>query len=363
MAARGLPRDVLEGHDVSDADQLLLVDAGDGGADGRRQCIGTSRPWPHDENNVIGEGLRHRHVDLNEVASLIRPAFHLARDADNLTNHRLCLRRRRGSQSYSLPDRRTALKMTREGFVRDGDGHAVTGIALVEGASRNQRQIERGKIGRTHDLIVGAGPLTLVHRWVADDLERQSGIAEQRPAERHGARPRDVLYTRNGPDLALDLGEELLQRFIGWIFRTERIHQHGQHALRAVTAIEGLNRNQRPQQQSRAEEQKNGGGDLCHHEQSAKFSAAACRGPTVGSDHVRRREAGRLPRGSHPKEQADNSAAAAQKVTTRVSNVSVTAAGSSPSGISEGATLKIAAPTPIPSAPPITESTRLSVIS
>ena len=57
------------------------------------------------------------------------------------------------------------------------------------------------------------------------------------------------------------------------------------------------------------------------------------------------------------------SAAARPNSTTRTSNAGVTAAGNSPGGISAGAALRIAAPTPMPSVPPRTASTRLSVSS
>ena len=57
------------------------------------------------------------------------------------------------------------------------------------------------------------------------------------------------------------------------------------------------------------------------------------------------------------------SAAARPNSTTRASNAGVTAAGNRPGGISAGAARRIAAPTPMPSIPPSTASTRLSVSS
>ena len=67
--------------------------------------------------------------------------------------------------------------------------------------------------------------------------------------------------------------------------------------------------------------------------------------------------------GARPKSRPTKSAAPAQKATRRRSKVSVTAGGSSPSGISDGATCRIAAPSARPSAPPTIDSTRLSVSS
>ena len=67
--------------------------------------------------------------------------------------------------------------------------------------------------------------------------------------------------------------------------------------------------------------------------------------------------------GITPKSSPTTSAVPAQKATTRMSKVSVTVAGSSPCGMSEGAALRIAAPTAIPRAPPSSDSTRLSVSS
>ena len=51
------------------------------------------------------------------------------------------------------------------------------------------------------------------------------------------------------------------------------------------------------------------------------------------------------------------------KIAMRASNASVTALGSSPSGITTGATRRIAAPTATPRAPPMAERVRLSVTS
>ena len=65
--------------------------------------------------------------------------------------------------------------------------------------------------------------------------------------------------------------------------------------------------------------------------------------------------------GTTPNNSPTSTAPAAQNATTRMSKDSVTAAGSSPGGITAGATSRIAAPTAMPSTPPIAASTRLSV--
>ena len=67
--------------------------------------------------------------------------------------------------------------------------------------------------------------------------------------------------------------------------------------------------------------------------------------------------------GATPNRSPTASAASAQNATTRRSNCSVTVPGSRPSGISAGAAWRIAQPTPIPSVPPIADSTTLSVTS
>ena len=53
VAAGRRPRDVLERHHVADADQLLLVDARDRGADRRRQRLGAPGRRPDDQEDVV----------------------------------------------------------------------------------------------------------------------------------------------------------------------------------------------------------------------------------------------------------------------------------------------------------------------
>ena len=89
-------------------------------------------------------------------------------------------------------------------------GTAVARVAPIEGASGQDRQIERREIRRADDLILGARPLTVVERRIADDLERHAASIEE--IERQRARPGDARDTRNGGDLGLDLIVELLQR-------------------------------------------------------------------------------------------------------------------------------------------------------
>ena len=67
--------------------------------------------------------------------------------------------------------------------------------------------------------------------------------------------------------------------------------------------------------------------------------------------------------GASPNSRPTRSAAAAQNPSTRGLKERVTAAGSRPWGITDGATSRIAIPTAMPRAPPMTESTRLSVSS
>ena len=62
-----------------------------------------------------------------------------------------------------------------------------------------------------------------------------------------------------------------------------------------------------------------------------------------------------------PNSTPTSSEAVTQKATTRRSNDNVTVAGNRPSGISTGATRRMAAPRAMPSAPPIRDSITLSV--
>ena len=65
--------------------------------------------------------------------------------------------------------------------------------------------------------------------------------------------------------------------------------------------------------------------------------------------------------GARPYRIATTNAVAAEKVSTRRSKVSGTESGNRPGGTIDGAAFKIAAPTAMPSRPPSTASTRLSV--
>ena len=88
MPPGGRPRDVLERDDVADADELLLVDARDRGPHGRHQGGGASRFRPNHEDRVVDKVVGHRHVDLDEVPALVRPALDLLRDSHNLAGVR-----------------------------------------------------------------------------------------------------------------------------------------------------------------------------------------------------------------------------------------------------------------------------------
>ena len=125
VTAGGGPRDVFERQDVADADQLLLVHAGDGRADRRGQGRRVAGLRAHDEKDVVGEILRHRHVDLHEVLDLVGTSLHLAGDADDLAHVRLGLRRPGRPQRHAQPDRRSALEAARERLVHDADRHTV----------------------------------------------------------------------------------------------------------------------------------------------------------------------------------------------------------------------------------------------
>ena len=65
--------------------------------------------------------------------------------------------------------------------------------------------------------------------------------------------------------------------------------------------------------------------------------------------------------GASPNSRPVRKAVPAQKATIRSSKERITAGGSRPAGMTEGATERIAAPTPRPRAPPSAASTRLSV--
>ena len=258
---------------------------------------------PHDEKNIVGEVLRHRHVDLHEILGLVGPPLDLSRHAHDLAHDRFRLRRRGRPQRHSLADRGPAGETAREGFVHDAHRNAVARIAAVEGASGQDRQIECREIRRADDLILGARPLALVDRRIADDLERVAAVIEE--IERQRARPGDARDARNGGNLGLDLIVELLQRFGGRVLRAQRIDEHREHALRAIAAIECFDGDQRPQQEPRAKQQKHGGRDLADDEQPAKPSAAARHRAAAGPDDFRRREVRRFPRRHHAEEQPD----------------------------------------------------------
>ena len=125
MTAGGRPGDVFERHDAPHADELLLVHTREGRADSRSKRLRPSGLRPHDDEDVVGKILRHRHVELNEVPGLVGAALHLPRDTNDLAHDRFRLRRRDGPQRHSLADRRSAVKVAREGLVDDTDGNTV----------------------------------------------------------------------------------------------------------------------------------------------------------------------------------------------------------------------------------------------
>src|SRR4029079_18046926 len=101
---------------------------------------------------------------------------------------------------------------------------------------RDDRHVGRAEVRRAHDLIFGCRPLTLVDRWIADDLERETSSVEE--IERQLLGPANTRDAGNGCNLRLDLIEELLQRLGCWILRSERIDQHRQDTFGAIAAIE-----------------------------------------------------------------------------------------------------------------------------
>ncbi len=174
---------------------------------------------------------------------------------------------------------------------------------LVERAAGRDRKIDRLEVFRAHDLVVGGGTLTLGRRR-ANDLERPSALIGR--TERQARRPRHASHPRQGHDFALDIVEELQQRLARRILRPERIHQHRQHAIGAIAAIDALDGQQRPQQQSCADEQQHGGRDLGDDEQRADHAISAGDGSRVGSRERRRRDLAGLPCRDDAKQHADH---------------------------------------------------------
>ena len=209
-------------------------------------------------------------------------------------------------------------------------GTLSRGIAVVEAAAGNDRKIERPEVRRAHDLVVGRRTLALVHRRVAHDLEEGLAGVRKGPAAACSPTPR-CATPGSGHDLLLDGVEELQQRCSGRIARPQRVDHHRQHALGTIAAIDVLHRQERAQQQAGAEEQQHRGRDLADDEHSLGFSRRArspsgCRRRSPAPARTRwpaTPERGRTAarREARPR---------AQNATTRMSNVSVTAAGQQP---------------------------------
>ena len=116
------------------------------------------------------------------------------------------------------------------------DDRTRAGCPCVSRASKcaagDDRQFERRKISRAHDLILRRRLARRVHRRVADHLVGQRIFAEHRFAERQRRCPRHVRTPGTRPHFRLDLVEKLLQLLGRRIGRSQRIHQHRQHVLR-----------------------------------------------------------------------------------------------------------------------------------
>ena len=226
----------------------------------------------------------------------------------------------------------------------------------------DDRQVERRKVARTHDLVVGARPPALVGRRLADHLEEQP--AEHRLPERQRARPSDAAHARHGHDLPLDVVEELQQR---WPRRELRCRA-GRRPWSARPARGIRDRRSPPRAACAAAALRRRAG--ARRWQPVPTTSSDRRRPprpveVRDSDATASASDSRVAchDGARPNRTPTSSAVTAQKTTTRRSNVSVTAAGSSCSGISTGATCRMAAPMASPSAPPRTPRKMLSVSS
>ena len=202
----GRPLDVLERDDVADADQLVLVDPRNRRPHRRRQRLGAAGLRPHHEEGVVDQIVRHRHVDLDEVLRLVRPALDLFRHADDLADVRLVLRRVGDLERDLHADRLSAAERADEGFVDDADARAVAGVAAVEGAARDNRQVDASR--NTSGSPPGSWWSAAAPRAPADRRRpRRSARSRRRASHRAAARsttPRPGRPERFGPPLRPD---------------------------------------------------------------------------------------------------------------------------------------------------------------
>ncbi len=160
--------------------------------------------------------------------------------------------------------------------------------------------------------------------------------------------------------------EELQQRLFRRISSSERIDEHGEDASGAISARDVVHRQQRAKQQTRANEQQHGSGHFTDDEQGAHRAPAGSRRPRLGRHRLRLTSQLRV-RATPAQDRTTTRARApptAQNTPTRMSNVGASRRRATiPLESTDGVTLRMAAPTATPSAPPSAASTRLSVSS
>ena len=340
VALRRRPGHVLERPDVAHADQLLAIDAGDGGAHAPTSAP-RRRPWRAGRPGRCRRSAAGRSADRPGRTPPVRPGGRApgGRRRRSRTTVGSARGRDAGRSASRTPERRPAAQMpAHQGLVHEAHRRAVGRVAIAEAASGDDRQLDRLEVLGAHEVAVGGRPLALVHRRIADDLERQ--VRARRSAVSGSSL---VQATRgdagDGRGLAAHRVVELQQRLGRGVARSPagrpassgprsrgsrgRTSRRRRACAAAARRRPAARRRSppRPPTSSRAEP-----------------SAAAGDGAAVGRQHRRRVEARRLPRRRDAEQQPDDQRRRRRRRRPRADRRRRSPpAAAGPAGISDGA--------------------------
>src|ERR1022692_636995 len=307
--------------------------------------------------------LCNRHVDLQLILLGGPRDFDLMNYAHHLAHHGLRSAHIHGLYSYVRPNllhaRLHALQIPPHQFFVDDAHRRGRGIVVFrEGAAAYQPDPQRLEILCIDHLIVRRWFLGLAYRRRAhhgESLADFPAIHRQAEPQPHGAHARQAGHFTLG---GLVECERALGRFVP---RQRERDVHRQDAIRVVARIHAVQRDHGTQQQTRAGDEHDGDRDLGDgqggSECSARTGEAAARNASVSemrlACHV----------GAMPNSRPVSSVASSVNPAIRASKSRVIDTGSVSSDSHAGAARKITSASRMPAAPPIADSSTLSVSS
>ena len=340
------PGDVLERPDVAHADQLIAIDAGDG-----RPHAPSSAPRRRRSRRAPPGRCRRRRAARSAGRPGRTPPARpggRAPGARRRRSRRRTARRAATTRAAARAARRAASgprrwPRTSASLTRHTGGLSAVSRSVKPRPATIGRSIAAKYVG-AHDVVVGGGTLALVHRGIADDLERhvarvlrgQRQLAGPGDARRRPASPRSRVAPRRRTGAAT--------RGSGSAIRAGR-----RTSSAPAVARDSRDRTSRPRRACAAAGRRRRAAPRRWPPRRRRAGRASVRSrrPPIGC----RRRAPRVgstsvacQAGATPKSSPTASVAAAQNAATRRSKTTVTAGGSRPAGISDGAAPAIAAP-------------------